>query len=156
MKLVMNFLLYNNLFIYQVLCTLIYRRHSLYTILFSEYGCVVLQAGSGNYMKVREDGSVVSENDTDEICFEFKGPIYRIRNILRGHYTASINCCGKTFHCKDNKITEYNITNTYNSSTAYILLYKLIIEYQGGNMSRRVFALLALSSVYSLTVEDES
>ena len=43
-----------------------------------------------------------------------------------GHYTASINCCGKTFHCNDNKITECNITDTYNSSTAYILLYKLM------------------------------
>ena len=39
-----------------------------------------------------------------------------------GHYTASINCCGKTFHCNDNKITECNITDTNNSSTAYILL----------------------------------
>ena len=43
-----------------------------------------------------------------------------------GHYTASISCCGKTFHCNDNKITECNITDTYNSSTAYILLYKLM------------------------------
>ena len=43
-----------------------------------------------------------------------------------GHYTASINCCGKTFHCNDNKIPECNITDTYNSSTAYILLYKLM------------------------------
>ena len=43
-----------------------------------------------------------------------------------GHYTASINCCGKTFHCNDNKITECNVTDTYNSSTAYILLYKLM------------------------------
>ena len=45
-----------------------------------------------------------------------------------GHYTASINFCGKTFHCNDNKITACSITNTYNSSTAYILLYKLIME----------------------------
>ena len=44
-----------------------------------------------------------------------------------GHYTASNNCCGKTFHCNDNKITESNITDTYNSSTAYILLYKLML-----------------------------
>ena len=43
-----------------------------------------------------------------------------------GHYTASINYCGKTFHCNDNKIIVYNITDTYNSSTAYILLYKLL------------------------------
>ena len=33
MKLVMIFLLYNNLFIYQVLCTLIYRRRSLFSFL---------------------------------------------------------------------------------------------------------------------------
>ena len=45
-----------------------------------------------------------------------------------GHYTASINCCGKTFHCNDNEINECNITDTYASSTAYILLYELIME----------------------------
>ena len=33
----------------------------------------------------------------------------------------------KTFHCNDNKITECNITDTHNSFTAYILLYKLIM-----------------------------
>ena len=36
MKLII-FLLYNNLFIYQVLCTLIYRRHSLYSFLLVKY-----------------------------------------------------------------------------------------------------------------------
>ena len=60
-----------------------------------------------------------------------------------GHYTASINCCGKTFHCNDNKITECNITDTYNSSTAYILLYKLMVCY-GGNMSRRAFVVAGI------------
>ena len=43
-----------------------------------------------------------------------------------GHYTASINSCGNKFHCNDTKITECNITDTFNSSTAYILLYKLM------------------------------
>ena len=52
-------------------------------VTFSEYGCIVLQAGSGNYMKVREDGGRVTEIDTDEMCFEFNGPIYRITNIWR-------------------------------------------------------------------------
>ena len=33
----------------------------------------------------------------------------------------------ETFHCNDNKITECNITDTYNSSTAYILMYKLMV-----------------------------
>ena len=45
-----------------------------------------------------------------------------------GHYTASVNCCGKTFYCNDNRITECDIINTRNSSTAFILQYKLIEE----------------------------
>ena len=40
-------------------------------------------------------------------------------------YTASINCCKKTFYCNDYKITEFGITDK-NSSTAYIILYKWI------------------------------
>ena len=58
-------------------------------VTFSGYGCVVLQAESGNYMKVREDGSGVTENDRDEECFEFRGLIYRIRNIRRMSLTQS-------------------------------------------------------------------
>ena len=46
-------------------------------------------------------------------------------SIDSGHYTASINCCKKTFYCNDHKITEFEITDK-NSSTAYIVLYKLI------------------------------
>ena len=49
-------------------------------------------------------------------------------SINSGHCTASINCCGETFHCNDNKITECNIMDTNNSSTAYTLLYKLIMN----------------------------
>ena len=49
-------------------------------------------------------------------------------SINSGHYTPAINCCGKTFNCNDKKNTECNITDTYHSSTAYILLYKLIME----------------------------
>ena len=45
-------------------------------------------------------------------------------SIDSGHYTASINCCKKTFYCNDHKITEFGITDK-NSSTAYIVLYKL-------------------------------
>ena len=47
--------------------------------------------------------------------------------IHSGHYTASINCCKKkkTFCCNDHTITEFGITDT-NSSTAYVILYKLI------------------------------
>ena len=43
-------------------------------------------------------------------------------SIDSGHYTASINCCKKTFYCNDHKITEFGITDK-NSSTAYIILY---------------------------------
>ena len=32
-------------------------------------------------------------------------------SIDSGHYTASINCCKKTFYCNDHKITEFGITD---------------------------------------------
>ena len=38
-------------------------------------------------------------------------------SIHSGHYTASINCCKKTFYCNDHTITEFGITDK-NSSTA--------------------------------------
>ena len=46
-------------------------------------------------------------------------------SIDSGHYTASFNCCKKTFYCNDHKITEFGITDK-NSSTVYIVLYKWI------------------------------
>ena len=59
--------------------------------------------------------------------FSLQAPVdYHGYYMNSGHYTASINCCGKTFHCNDNKITDCDITDTYNSSTAYIILYKLM------------------------------
>ena len=47
-------------------------------------------------------------------------------SMYSGHYTASINCCNKTFYCNDNRITELRIVDTRNSTTAYVILYKLI------------------------------
>ena len=47
-------------------------------------------------------------------------------SICSGHCTASVNCCNKTFYCNDNKITEFDMINTKNSSTAYVVIYKLI------------------------------
>ena len=47
-------------------------------------------------------------------------------SIHSGHYTASINCCKKTFYCNDHKITELGITDSKDSSTAYVILYELI------------------------------
>ena len=44
------------------------------------------------------------------------------------HYTTSVKCCGKSFFCNDDKITECDIINRRNLSTIYILFYKLIVE----------------------------
>ena len=48
-----------------------------------------------------------------------------------GYYTASINRCGKTFYVNDIRITQRNINDTHNSSTAYILLYNVECLWQG-------------------------
>ena len=47
-------------------------------------------------------------------------------SIYSGHYTTSVNCCNRTFYCNDNKIMEFDMINTKNSSTAYVVIYKLI------------------------------
>ena len=39
---------------------------------------------------------------------------------------ASISCCKRTFYCNDSKITEFETIDTKNSSTAYVVMYKLI------------------------------
>ena len=46
-------------------------------------------------------------------------------SVYSGHYTASIDCCKTTFYCNDHTITEFGITDK-NSSTVYVILYKLI------------------------------
>ena len=46
-------------------------------------------------------------------------------SIHSGRYTASINCCKKTFYCNDHTIMEFGITDK-NSSTANVILYELI------------------------------
>ena len=47
-------------------------------------------------------------------------------SMYSGHNTASINCCKRTFYCNDSKITEFEMIDTTNSSTAYVVMYKLI------------------------------
>ena len=47
-------------------------------------------------------------------------------SMYSGHYTASINCCKRTFYCNDGKITELEMIDTKNSSTAYVVIYKSI------------------------------
>ena len=46
-------------------------------------------------------------------------------SMYSGHFTASINCCKRTFYCNDSKITEFEMIDTKNSSTAYVVMYKL-------------------------------
>ena len=45
-------------------------------------------------------------------------------SMYSGHYTASIRCC-KIFYCYDSKITKFEMIDTKNSSTAYVVMYKL-------------------------------
>ena len=47
-------------------------------------------------------------------------------SMYSGYYTASINCRKITFHCNDGKITEFEMIVIKNSSTAYVVMYKLI------------------------------
>ena len=42
-----------------------------------------------------------------------------------GHYTASINCC-KNILLQRQQIMEFEMIDTKNSSTAYVVMYKLI------------------------------
>ena len=59
-------------------------------------------------------------------------------SIHSGHFTASINC-GKTFYYNDIKITKFEIIDSKNSSTAYVILYELSdtsfgLEQAGGSL----------------------
>ena len=47
-------------------------------------------------------------------------------SMYTGHYTYSIYCCNKIFYCNDNRITELKIIDNKTSTTAYVILYKLI------------------------------
>ena len=47
-------------------------------------------------------------------------------SMYSSHYTASVNCCKRTFYCYDSKITEFEMIDTNNSSTANVVMYKLI------------------------------
>ena len=60
----------------------------------------------------------------ERVTYNFLWVVY-VTSIDSGHYTASINCCKKTFYCNDHKITEFGTTDK-NSFTAYIVLYKWI------------------------------
>ena len=44
------------------------------------------------------------------------------------HYTTSINCREK-FYCNDSKIAEFEMIDTKNSSTAHVVMYKLITQW---------------------------
>ena len=46
-----------------------------------------------------------------------------------GHYTASINSCKNIFYCNDNKITKFDIVDSKNSTSVYVILYWLTYEF---------------------------
>ena len=50
-------------------------------------------------------------------------------SMYSGHYTASINYCKRTFYCDDSKIMGFKTSDTKNSSTAYVVIYKLITKW---------------------------
>ena len=45
-----------------------------------------------------------------------------------GHWSIPVNCWGQIFYCNDNRIAECDISKTIKSSTAYILMNKVIME----------------------------
>ena len=47
-------------------------------------------------------------------------------SLYSGHYAASINCCKKAFYCNDGKITEFEMIDNKNSSTAYKIMHTSI------------------------------
>ena len=47
-------------------------------------------------------------------------------SVYSGHYTASINCCKKTFYCNDSKILDFEMIDAKKTFTAYVVMYKLI------------------------------
>ena len=47
-------------------------------------------------------------------------------SMYSGHYTAYINSCKRTFYCNDSKITEFEMIDTKNFSTGYVVMYNLI------------------------------
>ena len=49
-------------------------------------------------------------------------------SMYSGHYTTPNNYCIKTFYCDDSKITEFEMIDTKDSSTAYVVMYKLITK----------------------------
>ena len=53
------------------------------------------------------------------VAIDHHGP-----SLHSGHYTASLNCW-KKFYCNNNKITQFEIIDSKNSSTAYVILYEL-------------------------------
>ena len=47
-------------------------------------------------------------------------------SMYSGHYTASINCCEKAILFQGQQNSEFEMIDTTNFSTAYLVMYKLI------------------------------
>ena len=69
--------------------------------------------------------------------FSLQANIDQGQSMYSDHLVASINCCKpppppkkkkkkKKNYCNDSKITEFEMIDTKHSSTAYVVLYKLI------------------------------
>ena len=72
-------------------------------------------------------GTIRIRRTPTESCLHLQRAIdHHGPSIYSGRYTTSVNCCNRTFYCNDNKITEFDMINTKNSSTAYVVIYKLI------------------------------
>ena len=51
-------------------------------------------------------------------------------SMYSGHYITSIHWCkNKSFYCNDSKITEFEMIDTENPFTAYVVMYKFITEW---------------------------
>ena len=58
--------------------------------------------------------------------FSLRATIFHGPSIHSGHYTASINCCKKTFCCNDHTVTGFGIIDNKKSSAAHVILYELV------------------------------
>ena len=78
------------------------------------------------FLKAENEMELIQSTNTYTWNGKSKNVLTSYTSIYSGHYTTSVNCCNRTFYCNDNKITEFDMINTKNSSTAYVVIYKLI------------------------------
>ena len=140
MKLVI-FLLYNNLFIYQVLCTLIYRRRSLYSLLrksliFRHPRNQSIQ-GHWRFQQVKYLGSCLEMND-------FVSRMSKFALCL-----AVLNHCRNDFSFQHKDLCVIiGITDISHPVQSMKILYRLVSYFSIFNCSEEVFNLSALLLIF--------